>query len=120
MLLLKLIGGHRLSHIGRYDQEPGLGIFAGLNLLPKPTDMNTYSCRCAQEQLRVLQNKVMTALKKQYPDFDQSDYINLDVHSIPHYGDESEMEKVGCGARGKTMKGANTVFAQDSESNAIL
>jgi hypothetical protein len=30
------------------------------------------------------------------------------------------MEKVWCGARGKAMKGANTVFAQDSSSNVIL
>jgi transposase len=120
MLLLKLMGRHRLSHIGRYDQEPGLGVFAGVNVLPKATYMNTYSCRCSETQLMALQNKVIRALKKQYPDFYQSDYINLDFHSIPHYGDESEMEKVWCGARGKTMKGANTVFAQDSQSNAIL
>ncbi|MBW2664570.1 MAG: transposase [Deltaproteobacteria bacterium] len=30
------------------------------------------------------------------------------------------MEKVWCGARSKTMKGANTVFVQDSQSNTIL
>ena len=48
------------------------------------------------------------------------DFINLDFHSIPHFGDESEMEKVWCGAKGKTMKGANTVVAQDAESNAVV
>jgi len=120
MLLLKLMGRHRLRHIGRYDQEPGLGVFAGVNVLPKATYMNTYSCRCSETQLMTLQNKVISALKKQYPDFYQSHYINLDFHSIPHFGDESEMEKVWCGARGKAMKGANTVFAQDSQSNAII
>ncbi len=30
------------------------------------------------------------------------------------------MEKVWCGARGKAMKGANTLLAQDGQSNAIL
>ena len=120
MLFLKLIGRKRLSHIGTYDQEPGLGIFAGLNVLPKPTYMNTYSCRCSETQLMNLQRKIITGLKKKYPDFYCSDYINLDFHSIPHYGNESEMEKVWCGARGKTMKGANTVFVQDGRSNTIL
>ena len=120
MLLLKLIGRKRLSHVGTYDREPGLGIFAGLNVLPKPTYMNTYSCRCSETQLMNLQSKIITRLKKKYPDFYCSDYINLDFHSIPHYGDKSEMEKVWCGARGKTMKGANTVFVQDSQSNTIL
>ncbi|MCP3925817.1 MAG: transposase [Desulfobacterales bacterium] len=120
MLILKLMGRKRLSHIGSYDREPGLGIFAGLNVLPKPTYMNTYSCRCSESQVMDLQRKVITSFKKKYPDFYSSDYINLDFHSIPHFGDESEMEKVWCGARGKTMKGANTVFVQDSQSNTIL
>ena len=113
MLLLKLMGRKRLSHIGTYDREPGLGIFAGLNVLPKPTYMNTYSCRCSESQVMNLQSKVISGLRKKYPNLYGSDYIDLDFHSIPHYGDESEMEKVWCGARGKTMKGANTVFVQD-------
>jgi len=120
MLLLKLIGGKRLSHVGVYDREPGLGIFAGLNILPKPTYMNTHSCRCSESMSMDLQNKIIKKFKKAYLDFYCSDYINLDFHSIPHYGEKSEMEKIRCGARGKTMKGANTVFAQDSQSNTIL
>ncbi len=120
MLLLKLIGCQRLTHIGAYDQEPGLGVFAGLNVLPKPTYMNTYSCGCSETQLMDLQSKIVDNFKQKCPDFYKSDFINLDFHSIPHYGDESEMEKVWCGAKGKAMKGANSVLAQDSLSNAIL
>ncbi len=120
MLLLKLIGCNKLSHIGSYDQEPGLGVFAGLNVLPKPSYMNTYSCRCSESQLMALQQQIISALKKKYPEFYRGDFLNLDFHSIPHYGDESEMEKVWCGARNKTLKGANTVFVQDSNSHAII
>lgn len=120
MLLLKLIGEKRLSHIGAYDQEPGLGLFAGLNILPKATYMNTYSCRTSETELFQLQNKIVSSFKNRYPSFYKSSFINLDFHSIPHFGNESEMEKVWCGAKGKSMKGANTVFASDSESNAVL
>ncbi len=120
MLFLKLIGSKRLSHIGEYDRDPGLGVFAGLNILPKPTYMNTYSSRCSESQLLNLQKKIIKCFIKEYPEFYNGDFINLDFHSIPHYGDQSEMEKIWCGARGKTMKGANTVFVQDSQSNAIL
>jgi transposase len=120
MLFLKLIGQKRLSHIGAYDQDPGLGVFAGLNVLPKSTYMTTYSCRCSETELMQLQEKVVGSFEQNYADFYRSAYINLDFHSIPHYGDESEMEKVWCGAKGKTIKGANTVFAQDSQSNTIL
>ncbi|MBS1259360.1 MAG: hypothetical protein MAG551_02430 [Candidatus Scalindua arabica] len=120
MLFFKLIGGKRLSHMGSYDQEPGLGIFAGLNVLPKPTYMSTYSCRCSETQLMDLQNKVVSIFKEKYSEFYSGDFINLDFHSIPHYGEESEMEQVWCGARGKAMKGANTIFATDSQSNAVV
>lgn len=120
MLLLKLIGGERLSHIKQYDRELGFGVFAGLNILPKATYMNTYSCRCSEKTLIDLQMQMVSTFKKWCPDFYSSDFINLDFHSIPHFGDESEMENVWCGSRGKTMKGANTVFAQDAESNTIM
>lgn len=120
MLLLKLIGSKRLSHIGAYDKEPGFGVFAGLNVLPKSTYISTYSCRCSETQLLEFQEKIINNFRTKYSYFYKSEYINLDFKSIPHFGDESEMQKVWCGARGKTMKGANTVFAQDSKSNAII
>jgi hypothetical protein len=106
--------------VSSYDHEPGLGLFAGLNFLPKPTFMATYSCRTSEKLLNDFQYQLMTLFQKKYSDFYQSKFINLDFHSIPHFGEQSKMEKVWCGARGKAIKGANTIFAQDSESNAIL
>jgi len=46
--------------------------------------------------------------------------INLDFHTIPHYGDESVLQKHWAGARGKRMKGALTLFAQDASSKLVL
>ena len=120
MLLLKLIGNERLSHIKQYDHEPGLGIFAGLNRLPKPTYMGTYSCNTSEPMLLNFQEEIINLFRNKYPNFYNSKFINLDFHSIPHYGDQATMERVWCGSKGKTIKGANTVFAQDSESNVIL
>ena len=120
MLLFKLIGGERLSQIQSLDHEIGLGVFSGLNILPKSTYMSTYSCRCSEKMLLELQQELMIRLNNAYPSMYSSKIINLDFHSIPHFGEESEMEKVWCGARNKTMKGANTVIAHDSGSNAIM
>jgi transposase len=120
MLLLKLIGSARLSHITAYDHEPAFGLFAGLNVLPKSTYMATYSCRTSEEMLVNLQSKIVSRFRSIYPEFYHSEFINLDFHSIPHFGDEDSMEKVWCGARGKAMKGANTLLAQDSKSNVVL
>lgn len=120
ILLLKLIGNERLSHIQSYDQEPALGFFAGLNVLPKATYISTYSCRTSDFVLQELQQKAVSKFKNKYSDIYQSDYINLDFHSIPHFGDESNMEKIWCGTRGKALKGANTLLAQDGTSNVII
>ena len=95
-------------------------LFAGLNILPKATYMSTYSCRTTELDLYDLQKQIVSRFKQIYPKFYASEFINLDFHSIPHFGDESQMEKVWCGARNKAMKGANTLFAQDSASNVIL
>lgn len=120
MLVLKLIGNERLSHMDAYDHEPSLGLFAGLNVLPKSTYMATYSCRTNEEMVMRLQSQVIVQFKKIFPSFYTGEYINLDFHSIPHFGTESQMEHVWCGARGKAMKGANTLLAQDSQSNVVL
>jgi len=120
MLLLKLIGNERLSQMEGYDHEQGLGLFAGLNVLPKSTYMSTYSCLTSEDVVNELQEEIVSKFVQQQPGSYTGDYINLDFHSIPHYGDESQMEKVWCGAKHKAMKGANTVLAQDSTSNLIL
>jgi hypothetical protein len=49
-----------------------------------------------------------------------SNIINLDFHTIPHFGDESVLQKHWAGARNKKMKGALTLFAQNADSKLIL
>jgi len=120
MLLLKLIGSERLSHINQYDSDMGFGIFAGLNVLPKPGYMCSYSCRTEASILMEFQKKITKNFCRNYPGLYRGDTINLDFHSIPHFGDKSQMEKLWCGARGKTLKGANAFFAQDGESDLLL
>jgi len=119
-LALKLMGGERFCHVRQYDCDVGFGLFAGLNVLPKPTYMGTYSCLFSADMCRQLQEKMIQRLTAWEPSFFSGNTINLDFHSIPHFGEKSEMEKVWCGARNKAMKGANTFFAQDAETRALL
>ena len=120
MLLLKLIGSKRLSHIKQFDSEPGFGIFAGLNIPPKSTYLCSYSCRTTEKGLMEFQRKIIEHFGKLYPELYEGKTINLDFHSIPHFGDESQMENIWCGARNKVLKGANTFFASDGESDSII
>ncbi len=117
-LSLKLIGTQRYAHVGEHAFDPGPGLFAGLNVLPKCTAMSTYSYGLdAIHILRLQQSFVKQAEKLGLYD---KRVINLDFHTIPHFGDQSELEKHWAGARNKTMKGALTLFAQDAASKLIL
>jgi transposase len=117
-LALKLLGTERYSHVGDHTFDPGLGLFAGLGVLPKCTSLSTYAYRLDAGQLGRLQEafvKNASALGLY-----KADIINLDFHTIPHFGDESVLEKHWAGARNKVMKGALTLFAQDADSKLIL
>ena len=55
LLALKLIDKERRSHISDFDFDEALGVFAGLNVLPKATFATDYSYRTVREnQQRLL------------------------------------------------------------------
>jgi hypothetical protein len=117
-LALKLIGTERYAHLPEHGFDPGLGLFAGLNVLPKCTAMSTYSYGLdAVHLLRLQQSFVKQAARLRLYD---ADLINLDFHTIPHFGEESVLENHWAGSRNKAMKGALTLFAQDAASKLIV
>jgi transposase len=117
-LALKLLGTERYAHVGDHAFDPALGLFAGLNVLPKCTAMSTYSYSLDDVHIQRLQKAfVRNAAKIGLYD---GKYINLDFHTVPHYGEASVLEEHWAGARNKRMKGALTLFAQDGESKLIL
>jgi len=117
-LALKLLGNERYAHVSEHAFDPGPGLFAKLNVLPKCTAISTYSYSLdGVHLLRLQQSFVRQAAKlKLY----EGNIINLDFHTIPHFGEESVLEEHWAGARGKRMKGALTLFAQDAASKLIL
>jgi len=117
-LALKLLGTERYAHVGDYGFDPGLGLFAGLNVLPKCTAMSTYSYSLDELHLLRLQQAFIRQASKL--GLYKGNIINLDFHTVPHFGDESVLEKHWAGSRNKRMKGALTLFAQDTESKLIL
>lgn len=118
MLALKLIGKERLSQIDDFNFDRGLGLFAGLNVLPKCTAISTYSYRLSGSHIRHFMKAFVTQQNKlkTYG----SDTINLDFHTIQHYGDEAILEEHWSGARSKRVKGALTLIAQDCDSKCQI
>jgi len=117
-LALKLLGTERYAHAGDHAFDSGLGLFAGLTALPKTTALSTYSYSLDEVHLVRLQKAFVKQAMKAglYKDH----VVNLDFHTVPHWGDESVLDEHWVGTRGKRMKGALTLFAQDAESKLIL
>jgi transposase len=117
-LALKLLGTERYAHVGDHAFDPVLGLFAGLNVLPKCTALSTYSYSLDEAHLTRLQQAFVSRTSRM--GLYRGDIVNLDFHTVPHYGEESVLEEHWAGARGKRMKGALTLFAQDTHSRLIL
>ncbi|MCP3882521.1 MAG: transposase, partial [Sulfitobacter sp.] len=98
--------------------DPGLGLFAGLNVLPKCTAMSSYAYALDDVALRRLQEAfIAQAIRMGLYD---GSIVNLDFHTVPHFGEESVLERHWAGARGKVVKGALTLFAQDAQTKLLL
>jgi len=117
-LSLKLLGTQRYAHMGDHSFDPGTGLFAGLNVLPKCTAMSTYSYSLDSGQLMRLQKAFVSQVNK-LGLYDKN-VVNLDFHTVPHFGEESVLQRHWAGARNKVMKGALTLFAQDAASKLLL
>jgi len=113
-LALKLIGKERLSQINDLNFDKGMGLFAGLNVLPKCTAASDYSYRLDVNMLDRLLQGFVRQMNRQH--VYRSKTINLDFHSIPHWGEQSVLDTHWVPTRGKRLKGALTLFAQDCQS----
>jgi transposase len=116
-LVLKLLGKERLSPINDLSFDFGIGLFAGLNVLPKAAAITQYSYRHPQSLCVVLlRNWVRNLFDQGYL---KGEHINLDFHSIPHYGEESTLENHWVPLRGKAMKSVLSFFAQDLDTTYL-
>lgn len=116
-LALKLIGRERYSHVMDCCHDRGLGLFAGLNAIPKTTALTTYSYRIVSgENRRFLESLLGRARELGVI---SGETINLDFHSIPHFGEESVLEKHYVPRRSHAEKSVLTCLAQDGETRAF-
>jgi transposase len=116
-LALKLIGKERLSHVNDLNFDYGLGTFAGLNVLPKTAAITQYSYRNPHNLVVRLLKKWNRVLKEK--GCLKGRHINLDFHSTPHWGDESQLQNHWVPTRRKAMKSVLCFFAQDLETTYL-
>ena len=109
-LALKLLGNERLSHDAPYNMDRALGLFAGLNVLPKNSTLSSYSYRVGRAQNRALLIEMCRMF--QGGRAEQGEF-NLDFKAIPHWGDASVLENNWSGMRAQGIKSLLALLVQD-------
>lgn len=117
ILSLKLMDKERLSHSHTLSFDGGLGLFAGLNVLPKDTSMSAYSYNITRKMnMKFLQLLAREVNKKVKPSGD----FNLDFTAIPYWGDKKVLEKNWSGTRRHSLKSVLAMIAQDADTGLLV
>ncbi len=117
LLLLKLLDKERRSHIGDFNCDAALGLFAGLNILPKKSYATDYSYRTTRaHQERLLAGWVTGLAPLLFPN---ADTFCLDFHSIPYRGEPEILENHYLPCRGKAAPSVLTFFAHEPVSRVL-
>jgi hypothetical protein len=117
LLSLKLLDKERRSHIDDFNFEPALGLFAGLNILPKKSFATDYSYRSQRQQ----QQQLLAGWMKQLAPvlLPQATSFSLDFHPIPYRGDEAVLENHYLPCRGHAGPSVQSFFAMEHESQVF-
>ncbi len=117
LLTLKLLDKERLSHIDDFNCDEALGLFAGLNILPKKSFATDYSYRTTRDQqLGLLRGWVKKLSPLLFPD---AESFSLDFHPIGHRGEETDLENHYQPMRGQAGPSVLTFFAMEQKSQVF-
>jgi hypothetical protein len=117
LLALKLLDKERHSHIDDFNFDPALGLFAGLNILPKKSFASDYSYRTQREhQERLLQGWVKGLWPVMFP---QANTFSLDFHPIPYRGDPAGLERHYLPRRGVAGPSVLSFFVLEQKSRIL-
>ena len=117
LLGLKLSSTERKSPVMDLVFDEGLALFAGLNVAPKTTHLNTYSHGLSpkmNENLRKLRTGVLRQKR-----ILKGESLNLDFHSIPFFGADEFVERHSLSKRSRSQKSILVFLAQDDESHVF-
>src|SRR5450755_921956 len=118
LLALKLSGRRRRSHVRSVVHDPALGLFAGLNVLPKTWHLTTYSYRTSRSEQVAFFEALQPRLKDAGLIGEAG--VNLDFHAIMSYGEDPVLEKHYVPRRSQRTRSVLTFIAQDGQEHTIL
>jgi transposase len=112
----------KLSNVQRYGQDDGwcmdrgLGMFAGLNVLPKTTWYSAYSDAVTRKD-NVAFLKSINQIFANHGLL--SDSANLDFTAIPYWGNEDPFENNWSGKRSKALISIQAALVQDPDTGIL-
>lgn len=117
LLCLKLIDKERRSHVDDLAFDEALGLFCGLNVLPKKSFLTEYSYRCTRDNQRALLVGWVRALSGLL--FERAGTFSLDFHPIPYRGEPDALETHYIPLGGKAQPSVLSFFALEQESRVL-
>ena len=114
---LKLWSIERKSHVMALVADPGLGLFCGLNAMPKKSFLSEHSSR-------ITPSKVERLLAGWHDKITGNDIFpaqsfNLDFHSVPYFGDHPQVQAHYLSKRSRRQPSILAFLAQDADSNVF-
>ncbi len=117
-LALKLWSIERKSHVMALVADEGLALFTGLNVIPKRSYLSEYSCRIRPDQIPRVLAAWHDRMGADQLHADGGSF-NLDFHSVPHYGEDPQVEKHYVSMRSRSQPSILTFLAQDAAGQAF-
>jgi len=115
-IALKISSIRRYSADDLWCMDRGLGLFAGLNVLPKTAWFSSYSSRITRE-MNLTFIKSLHSIWKEHGLL--SETMNLDFTTIPYWGDDTHLENNWSGKRNRALASMLAVLGQDPDTGII-
>ena len=115
-LALKLTSIKRYTADDLWCMDRGMGMFAGVNVLPKAAWYSSYSNSVTRE----MNLDLLKRLGRIWEDYGLlGDTANIDFTAIPYWGDGDNLENNWSGKRGKALASMLAILAQDPQNGII-
>ena len=117
LLALKLLDKERRGHIDDFNFDDALGLFCGLNVLPRKSSAAAYSYQASRGNQRALPAGWVKA-RSGLP-FARPEAFALDFHPVPYRGEASGLDSPYLPRRGKAGPRVLTSFALGNDRRVL-
>ena len=117
-LALKLWAIERKSHVMALVADEGLGLFCGLNRIPKKSYLSEYSSRTTPKHTSALLGAWHAGVLGDQALFPAQSF-DLDFHSVPYHGAHPSIERHSVSKRSRRQPSVLVFLAQDADARAF-